>query len=121
MKELFVPYEIALQLKEKGFNMPCICGFDSYGRLIGKLSHGNDGSFISWDKRYDSHLPAPLYQQVITWLDSKHVYIDIDHEFGKEWNFYIDNGGTGHCGNDILYKTRIEALEQAIIEALKLI
>lgn len=67
IEKLFVPYEIALKLKDKGFNELSIAyyeeGYDifNFGLTKGQL-YNNDRFLIS----------APLYQQVIDWLNTKH-------------------------------------------------
>jgi len=54
MEEQFVPYELALSLKELGFNEKCL---KSYNKITYKLSHLNGPI-----------LKAPLWQQAIKFL-----------------------------------------------------
>jgi len=76
MEKEFVTYEIALELKELGFNEPC---FGYYYTLNGK-----DWKFIEKTEyhRLDDEmnigskftLLAPLYQQVFRWFEEKYSY-----------------------------------------------
>jgi len=128
MKELFVSYELALKLKEKGFNEECF-GF------YWKKSH----IFVYEisDKRTNdsNYFGAPLYQQAVNWFDSKGIHIDITPEFYKDginWNFqvweYDPNGykctsdrSSGMYGDNHEYPTRKDAIIGGIQKALKYI
>ena len=63
MKHLFVPYELAVKLKEKGFDIDCIGFYGDDGKLYfdSPVSNFEDGI----NPLYCS---APLYQQVTDWL-----------------------------------------------------
>ncbi len=123
MEELFVSYEIAKALKEKGFNNPCFGWWCLVGDGIPSLNieQSNRSNFQpDWDKTF----LAPTHQQIIDWLREKHdlpihihsiwqhdsnnysyqYHITANHE---EWN------GTEH------YKSFNEALNNAIEEAVK--
>lgn len=116
MKHLFVPYEIALKLKEKGFDEPCFKVYDNQ-------------SFLQEEEVMDElkleKILAPLYQQVIDWFREKHNLLIYavpfkDHAADVndplEWNWTIHNKDVGRGLNDYY-----EALTKAIREALKLI
>ncbi len=66
MKHLFVPYEFALLLKEKGFDESCFAHYHKDGMLSDVRLMKN--SEIT--NKYDS-CTAPLYQQVSDWLYKK--------------------------------------------------
>lgn len=102
MKELFVSYELALKLKEKGFNEPCFAMYQKNKKLWYCNKHNRITNFVinpnkrtlEFQKEYYpknvltvnsedfllncSNFTAPLYQQVIDWLDSKGFIIEID-------------------------------------------
>jgi hypothetical protein len=61
MNKEFIPYEQALELKELGFDEPCIAGI-------------NVNSFELKMVNYNSelYLPTPLYQQPFRWFREKH-------------------------------------------------
>ena len=71
MKEQFVPYEIAKQLKEKGFNEECMAGYLlQTATLFSDISHTLDGNIHKNSE--GSFTCAPLWQQVIDWLEREH-------------------------------------------------
>lgn len=53
MEKEFVPYELAVKLKQLGFDEPCIA------------THGYLELYINTD---DGHLKAPLFQQAFRWF-----------------------------------------------------
>jgi hypothetical protein len=69
MKEQFATYDIALKLKELGFNEPCFGYYDIPTKVL---------YLAEKDEYYmASHLPsiiiaAPLWQQVIKWFIDKY-------------------------------------------------
>jgi len=78
MNELFVPCEIAIKMKELGFNEPCLAYFnlDPYFKTPP----------FTVSKPFDHEwlIPAPLYQQVFKWFREKHM---------KSPRFCIDTNG----------------------------
>lgn len=130
-EELFVSYELAKQLEEKGFNERCLAyyyhtkTFDQERRLniakFGTIVEPFAGEFIF----------VPMYQQVVDWFREKHnlhFYIDTTAVFDKmypsQYRVYIKvpfqpfkwTTGYYYRGN-----TYYEALENAIKAAIKLI
>ena len=120
MKKQFVTYEIALKLKELGFDEECFGRYEGTDYYLEKWNgvkleptHTTSQNTFSWQLA-----SAPLWQQVIDWFREKHkirvcnlvnIYIEatfiIYHSTDVE---VID-------GNDF-YKTR----EQAILKAIEL-
>jgi hypothetical protein len=102
MNNLFVPYEIALKLKELGFNEPCI----KYSNII-KIGDNEEETQFGYtcniknginfnEPNYQSpgdgagsyvkcynYTSIPLYQQVIDWFREKHK-ISISEQPGLE-------------------------------------
>lgn len=83
MKHLFVSYELALKLKEKGFDESCFAFYNKFG-LCRYMDSDKDWNsvFSQCLKNSDITIPdsytAPLYQQVIDWLREKHsIWIEI--------------------------------------------
>lgn len=71
MKHLFVPYEIALRLKELGFDEPCLSAYrnaDGEQSLMQLSKWTNSGE----ENTHDGYCAAPLYQQVVDWLRDEH-------------------------------------------------
>lgn len=126
MQRLFVKYELAKLLKEKGFNDNCLGFFNQSKKLI-----------IS-DNYNDYHLTAPTFEQVIDWLEEKHqIFIEIGVDcttypkfcysvnkfFGNPKDLTEKEWGWEHPKpeNWYLYKSRKEATEEAIKFSLTLI
>ncbi len=108
MKELFVPYEIALKLKEKGFNEPCLGTYlTKHSIKEGKLypaekdcditpEFDEDGyeNFIviknSDCEGVPQYISAPLYQQVQDWFRKTHNMIIGVNYFDSGKSGYLD-------------------------------
>ena len=80
MKELFVPYQESLELKELGFEEPC---FGHYNDLelsiywadaddIGNLSIHQSGNDIT-----NYECLAPLFSQIFKWFRDKYSWVHI--------------------------------------------
>ena len=131
MKHLFVPYEIALQLKEKGFDELCFgwwCWIN--GNAAQYYDYKISNSQLIELNNHFNNCSAPLYQQVIDWLESeKRLLIDIAHHYYfseksiNTWHFEImtRTGLLKSSFGDNDSDSRQEATLKAIEEALKLI
>lgn len=136
LSDLFVPYKIALRLKEIGFNEPCLA---IYNNSSMPFIAGNTPVFN--DKTEDeSIITAPIYEQVVDWLSKEHdVHISIYHS-NDDYNdyrvriyktlskstytsFYLRNGDNNLDEKKIIFmfNSHKEALKKAIEESLKLI
>lgn len=129
MKNLFVPYYIALILKLKGFNEECLMCFygdNNFGQPEDKLFLPPEfGKLKNSQVKEPFYVAAPLYQQVEDWLLTKGVYAKVSlnqiyndkygYNFGRltslSEGFTID---TESCG-------RYKSLDKAILGALELI
>ncbi len=138
MKHLFVPYDIARQLKEKGFDEECLTVYVPYYLHPNKwhLQSINNTLLNSEIKQNDSHkldftgylnsvpahfglkqIAAPLYQQVTDWFRDKHgIHIQNDC-----LSYKIAGGHFQTVESPRVFKSFYEALTKAIEEALKLI
>lgn len=116
MKHLFVPYEIALKLKEKGFDEPCFGYFieNSPNYVYHDTIHSNVWNNFTGATQPESidKLKAPLYQQVIDWFREKQIWIVEYPQDGWEVVTYLPERKRGEMGLK---------LDKAIEEALKLI
>ena len=78
-----------------------------------------------WDQFYTDYLqPCEGIglddRYLYDFFDENEIWIDIDHEFGTDWTFTIDNGGNGHDGDGTIYKTRTEAETAAFTKAFEI-
>lgn len=125
LQKLLVPYELALKLKEKGFDDETLFQYyeDRNGNILLEpttLSHTEK------ELRNLSLLaPAPLYQQVLNWFRKKHnlhIIIDLQVCNPTHWYFRIDDIQQ----NDFIYHSEdhqvifeIENYDEALNESIK--
>lgn len=116
MKEQFIPYNLVLQLKEKGFNEQCLAFYNGVGD---NMLQPVDTDFINF-RNIGNCVAAPLFQQVMDWFREEH-YIDITIEYGgkprmyavfvKDWIYENSKDRQLFTYND----ARIAAIEKALI------
>ena len=78
MKEDFVPFEIAMKLKEKGFRYNTSYWYNQYGTLLDKDENDRKckNSVLTNDKSYG--VDAPTIAQVLKWLRKENaIHIDV--------------------------------------------
>ena len=119
MNKLFLPFELATKLKEKGFAEDCLGFFTKEGKLVISVLGATS----------DVETPTPLYQQVIDWFDEKHrIRIYTKPTVGGNFTYgvYTWLGGAAgweqHTGIvEKSFNTNNEAMEYAIEKSLELI
>jgi len=77
MEKEFIPYEQALDLKELGFNEPCL----KYWNGIGKYFDQKD--WFDWNQS-EYFVSVPLYQQAFRWFREKYEYEVSIHKLIEE-------------------------------------
>lgn len=125
MHELFVPYNLALIIKEKGFNEDCLTLYKTDKRIMNSDDWccGTNNSHLT--KEWMSCL-APTYQQAIDWLDKKDIHVESEYDYLKNcYNIkFVEKKSSNKWMEYTLFyncKTKKEALDRGIEEALKLI
>ena len=101
MNEDFTPFELAVKLKEKGFDIP----FYFYYRTDDKLIHHAmvTKPLVYCDKIDDEVVCAPTISQVLKWLrEEKKIYIEIFLYDGKYSCLVKDI--TQICEDDLFHK-----------------
>lgn len=132
MTKLFVSYDIALKLKEKGFNEKCITYYTADSNKLTLVQGYNNLMFADYVHLSNTikSIPCPLYQQVIDWFDDIHkIRIDLTHSdsTGKynytiwKWNFDNNIGKWERISCLGLYSSKEERNINAINHALTLI
>jgi len=118
MQHLFVPFEIALKLKDKGFKELCFAeyrqwdGSDPWLHIYGCVGAGTEY------QRFTTECTAPLYQQVITWFKTQNPKVFLLENFDEYWDVWYARGtnSTAYTAAGGHFD-----LNGAIEEALKLI
>jgi hypothetical protein len=135
MKEKFTPYELAIKLKEAGFDEGVFAYFNTTSDTPSELQFPEYGGEVdNWNQT--THIvSAPLWQQAIDWIREKHKLM-IDSPKPDQWNqdswsvriesmdktivleAYVDQEywRIYRC-----HKSYQEAREQSILKALELI
>ncbi len=130
LDHLFLPYELAVIAKEKGFNEPCIVSYEDYDEKgtyqLHPLVNFHDVSGIN-SSIVNHTICAPIYQQIIDWFRQEHsieakaiswreggkiIYLYSVHSIGTEKSTYR---------LEFISNTYYEALNKEIQEAFKLI
>jgi hypothetical protein len=117
MEKEFVPYELALALKQLGFDEPCIKGYtEEYKELI---SFANIHTNTSVSRALITKpFTAPLYQQVFRWFREKcnhYAFLQPTSDLISEnYCFKILDQYSGK-----FYSKSYETYEEAEIECLK--
>ena len=136
---LFVPYEIAKSLKDKGFDVPCFAKYFEMDKNsdVKELVSNNPNHLYNFnemlmdenDPNSNIMISAPIYDSVIDWFQSKNIFIEtqLDQTSGVKFSYEI----TSIIDNEFKRSTNIEswslyydkhkALDQAIIESINLI
>ena len=118
MRDLFVSYELAVKLKEKGFDEPC---FGYYAD--GNWSVFADTTTCNTNSEFGFYPTSPLYQQVIDWFREKHeIEIHAVKQIEEdEYGGIVGWVGVEDYSSKSCKPTYYEALNEAIKKALKLI
>jgi hypothetical protein len=102
MEKEFAPYELAVKLKQLGFDEPCFGYYDEGGNLYTEMQE---------------YLPAPLYQQAFRWFREKYNlkgYVEpVEYLDGTPDTYHWSIFNNCNSGNDQLTH------EEAELECLK--
>ena len=100
MNDLFVPIDIAKRLRVIGYEEPCIACYDGADMLATYYSTFNP---VNYNLGGSSKTSAPIYMQVIEWLQTKH---DI-HVCPVPKRCYPDNAVTGQYYLELYHDTKL--------------
>ncbi len=80
----FIPYELALELKQVGFDEPCL-KFYATEKLVPGLDTDNGDTNSKLSQYNPLFISAPSYSQAFRWFREKH---EMGHSIDEDW----DNG-----------------------------
>jgi len=116
MKNEFVPYDIALAMKELGFDEECFGWYDDISKQFYPIRT------VGWtDKVSENASQAPLYQQAFRWFREKYnllhiVNIDLsDNLKDKVYVYSIED----HLGSIVDRSEEFKTYEEAELECLR--
>jgi hypothetical protein len=88
MEKLFLPYELALEIKTLGFDEPCL--FD-YNRWNTERLNDSYFNYVNYNAG-ETMVSAPLFQQVFKWFREKYDLHSLIESYNQDEN-----------GNDVEY------------------
>lgn len=122
LENLFLPYDLAVQMKEKGFNEACLVFFQEGHIWRCNDTDPDESLFLNsgWIKDYINAAGAPTWQQATDWLREEHgIDLKFEPTIKAQYDGFIQQYmGWKYIGT---FSTHREALTEAIREALKLI
>ena len=115
MNREFIPYELALELKQLGFNEPCLASYYHAGRKLDICEYINHGEYT---------VLAPTFSQAFKFFREKHQlihYISWVYKKtydGVDWFFRIK--GINMANNNVMPhdETRFGTYEEAEVACL---
>ena len=137
MEKQFVTYEIALKLKELGFDEECLAWYLPEIYIKDNICTPILGAYCrNWSSSKD-RLNCPLYQQVTDWFREKHnIHIEVELTDNTMQFYYqyciVDSKNREHHDEDMIdqatriynynerFNTYEETREQAILKAIEL-
>ncbi len=130
MKNLFIPYPLALLAKENGFNKPCLGHYDFIGAPV-KFFSSDLLSMGGVQQNDTTKCCAPLYQQIVDWFRERHeIHLCYNLHFttsgvvaGYMFDVYSFSAilGRNESERTITGATYYEALNATIEKAFELI
>jgi hypothetical protein len=113
MNKEFIPYELALEIKELGFNEECVATYRHDGDFNIVEQNG-----LSWNIKTNPnvHCAAPLYQQAFRWFREKGYRFTLSSDY-ENGIYYFDVWKSNQFmfETDYIYNT----YEEAELECLK--
>jgi hypothetical protein len=118
MKELFIPYEQALQIKELGFDEPC---FGYYPN--NEFKFFADVRSCNTNSEFGFYPTAPTYQQAFRWFREKHGLPSWVKEFnGARISYHFTINFRNNYAYDTLENNlEFKSYEEAELECLKIL
>lgn len=96
MEKEFVPYDIALAMKELGFDEPCVAvyygDYDSRSFENGLALEYRESQYYA-QKGWAKGVLAPLYQQAFRWFREKYnlfILMQVGQHSGEHQTFYFN-------------------------------
>jgi hypothetical protein len=112
MNKEFIPYEQSLELKELGFDEPCLKYWDGIGEYF------DQKDWFNWNQ-VEKFVSIPLYQQAFRWFRDKYKLfgcIDLHISTPTHWYIRIDD----IIKNDYMYHSEDENLKYNTYEEAEL-
>ena len=126
MNKEFVPYELALELKQLGFDEPCLAFYDGKNAESFYFNNIRDasGDYIPFQKHDRlKWFGAPTFSQAFRWFRDKRglvSWISFRIDLKKKYLWYItDVKNIAARDGDYIFDILIESYEEAELACLK--
>jgi len=126
MNEEFTPYEIALALKELGFDETCFTTFNDKGVLFDVFDIFEDILYEDMTEIEDcyqrnselasAYVTAPLYQQAFRWFREKYGFLGVPNWYSGGFYCYTIKDVTDKVAPELF--TEFLTYEEAELECL---
>jgi len=92
MNKEFAPYELALELKELGFDEPCLAYWDNNKLFVIDRNSGRIQKNSNYKDIFEGIISAPTYSQAFRWFRKKgyRFSVIIDSPLAEEESHYIE-------------------------------
>ena len=93
MKHLFIPYELAILAKDKGFKENCISWYykEEWNAKDAHIFNTFSGNDFNSRTDLEDVISCPLYQQIIDWFRDKGIIVVEKPAF--DWVIYVESNG----------------------------
>ena len=124
----FIPYDLALELKELGFDEPCFAFYglsrDDYKTIRLSIFQNLKTDYLPDVHHLDVTCDAPLYQQAFRFFREKYMLSGEIYIFKNIWNFDIEdiNNSIQLYTSDITsYSTYEEAELECLVKLIDIV
>lgn len=133
MKDLFLSYELSVEFKKLGLDIPCLAFYDIRynalsGNHSGELILGKDPEYLTSENKMmyifgQSKCLALLYSQIFDWVREKHnfnCYIQWNvHYSEKPYHYKVQPIGEKLLSNPRAYSGNLKTYKEAETECIK--
>jgi hypothetical protein len=120
MKKEFVPYKLALELKQLGFDEPCFAVYYSKDKSFSwhhHIDHTNDEPVLDSG---EYNISAPLFQQAFRWFREKYELYSFVFKFDEGFGYETYKEGVTQTNESFdTYEEAESACLQKLIEIVK--
>jgi hypothetical protein len=118
MKHEFIPYEIALALKELGFDEPCFGYYNGQGNYIGE--EGKLNSDCNKLGMHGTYCTAPTFSQAFRWFREKYKLYGQSAPIPFEKDKFFEYG-ISDCDKNIIQNGVFDSYEEAELACLEVL
>ena len=114
----FIPYELALKLKELGFDEPC------FGFYVPLLDGTQEFELMKFESQGKKVVLAPLWRQAFRFFREKYMLSGEIYIFKNIWNFDIEDISNSiqlYTSDIICYNSYEEAEVECLVKLIEIV